>query len=197
MTNELLEATDVSFSDFDPTSPSGEESTEARLTIIKSLLKDFRHPLMGKTFSRLLADRDIRQEQASKALDLREDGAGATNIIRRFITTSNPAFPRELVQTDLLRALNTVFGSDGQFTEIQVKNHDEQDSPGEWEIYLGESRKGLVPLSNSGSGLKTVFLVLLNLLVLPKLLGVGKANFCFAFEELENNIHPSLLRRLL
>ena len=63
-------------------------------------------------------------------------------------------------------------------------------------VYLGEDTKGLIPLSKSGSGLKTVFLVLLNLLVVPKVENKEKSQFTFAFEELENNLHPALLRRL-
>ena len=42
-----------------------------------------------------------------------------------------------------------------------------------------------------------MILVLLNLLVMPKILGKPPSNFTFAFEELENNLHPALLRRLL
>ena len=49
--------------------------------------------------------------------------------------------------------------------------------------------------------MKTVLLVLLNLLVIPELEsekagGKDKSSFVFAFEELENNLHPALLRRL-
>ena len=65
-----------------------------------------------------------------------------------------------------------------------------------WEVYLGEDKKGLIPLSKSGSGLKTILLVLLNLLVVPKIENRDKSDFVFAFEELENNLHPALLRRL-
>ena len=65
-----------------------------------------------------------------------------------------------------------------------------------WEVYLGEDKKGLIPLSKSGSGLKTILLVLLNLLVVPKIEKRDKSDFVFAFEELENNLHPALLRRL-
>ena len=97
-----------------------------------------------------------------------------------------------------MNALNSIFGNDGQFSEIQVQHHDE--TPGEkqdhWEIYLGEDKKGLIPLSKSGSGLKTILLVLLNLLVMPKIENRDKSEFVFAFEELENNLHPALLRRL-
>ncbi|MYA23830.1 MAG: ATP-binding protein [Gemmatimonadetes bacterium] len=103
------------------------------------------------------------------------------------------------MQDELLAALNSIFGSDGQFSEIQVQVHDEAQEDvikDHWEVYLGEDTKGLIPLSKSGSGLKTVFLVLLNLLVVPKIEDKNKSQITFAFEELENNLHPALLRRL-
>ena len=124
---------------------------------------------------------------------------GATNIIRRYIHTANPNYPRDLIQQDLLHGLNEIFGKDSHFTEIQAKLHDDgtQGKPkGDWEIYLGEEKKGLIQLSNSGSGLKTIILALLNLLVIPKIEGKNKNTYTFAFEELENNLHPALLRRL-
>ncbi len=99
-----------------------------------------------------------------------------------------------------MSALNEIFGPDGRFTEIQIKEHDDNGTgsttDNHWEIYLGEAHKGLVPLSKSGSGLKTVLLVLLNLLVIPDVEKKEKPQFVFAFEELENNLHPALLRRL-
>ena len=96
-------------------------------------------------------------------------------------------------------ALNLIFEGDGQFSEVRVLFHDigKDDQPkNHWEVYLGEETKGLIPLSKSGSGLKTVILVLLNLLVVPKIENKEKSQFTFAFEELENNLHPALLRRL-
>ena len=153
--------------------------------------------LSRTAFRRLLADRDIETERPNTELMLGPDGQGATNIIRRFITSEK--LPREVIQEVLLAALNSIFDSDGQFLEIQVQVHDEAQEDAikdHWEVYLGEKTKGLIPLSKSGSGLKTVFLVLLNLLVVPKIENKEKSLFTFAFEELENNLHPALLRRL-
>ena len=187
--------------DFNLNSPYGESSTNARLLLIRQLLQNTTHPFNEHSFRRLLADRDIKTEPATVKLTLGPDGNGASNIIRRFILTANEEFPREVIQRELLKALNSIFGNDGQFSEIQVQHHDE--TPGEkqdhWEIYLGEDKKGLIPLSKSGSGLKTIILVLLNLLVVPKAKieeNSNKSDFVFAFEELENNLHPALLRRL-
>ena len=73
----------------------------------------------------------------------------------------------------------------------------------EWEIFLYENENRF-PLSKMGSGLKTIILVLLNLLVMPYIASYGTIpesevhyeNMVFAFEELENNLHPALQRRL-
>jgi putative ATP-dependent endonuclease of the OLD family len=167
---------------------------------IARALENFTYPLQGRVFRRLFADRDIRPEAAGTTVELGVDGAGATNIIRRFLNSSHPQFPRVIIQRELLDALNAIFGSDGHFTEIEVQEHDEPSSGalrGKWEVYLLELKKGLVPLSASGSGLKTVFLVLLNLLVCPRIQKKQRSEFVFAFEELENNLHPALMRRLL
>ena len=157
------------------------------------------HHLTGSSFRRLVADRDITTEPPTVTLSLDSSGRGASNIVRRLLNTANEAFSRDLIQCDLLDALNAVFVPDGRFTEVQVKEHDERnasDARNHWEIYLGEAAKGLVPLSKSGSGLKTVLLVLLNLLVVPELeqdtAKKGRSRFVFAFEELENNLHPAL-----
>lgn len=180
-------------------SPFGVNSTKTRLELIRLAIKRSTHKLQGSTFRRLLADRDVQPEKPEQGLTLSQGGSGATNIIRRYLVTSNPEFPREIIQRTLLEALNKIFGSDGQFTEIQVKEHDEENLgsfKGHWEIFLGEKQKGLIPLSRSGSGLKTVILVLLNLIVVPEFQKISKSRFVFAFEELENNLHPALLRRL-
>ena len=179
--------------------PSPTELIDAMIPRVKEMLskETTTYPLDGTAFRRLLADRDIKTELPGTKLALGSDGAGSTNIIRRFITSEK--LPREVIQDELLAALNSIFGSDGQFSEIQVQVHDEAQEDAikdHWEVYLGEDTKGLIPLSQSGSGLKTVFLVLLNLLIVPKIEDKNKSKITFAFEELENNLHPALLRRL-
>lgn len=178
----------------------GEAIAIARKDLLVDVLRHARHRLTGTSFRRLLADRDIRQERESLNLSLERDGSGASNIIRRFIVSSSSEFAREVIQTELRNALNVIFGADGHFSEIQIQLHDEDKTGSQkekWEVYLGEEKKGLVSLSNSGSGLKTVILVLLNLLVIPKIEKRNRSEYTFGFEELENNLHPALLRRLL
>jgi hypothetical protein len=66
-----------------------------------------------------------------------------------------------------------------------------------YEIYIEEANAGPIALSQSGSGIKSVMLTLLNLLVMPQLDGKPLGDCVFGFEELENNLHPALLRRLI
>ncbi|MDF3057397.1 MAG: hypothetical protein K0R17_1612, partial [Rariglobus sp.] len=145
----------------------------ARIEILRRGLIKATTPISGKLFRRLSSERDIQPEAASIQLALTSGGRGATNIIRRYITTADPEFPRDVIQKDLLHALNEVFGCDGQFTEVIVRHHDDKPPYGiandTWEIFLGQEKKGPIALSRCGSGLKTVILVLLHLLVLHKI----------------------------
>jgi AAA15 family ATPase/GTPase len=89
-----------------------------------------------------------------------------------------------------------IFEPDAIFTRILVQRL-AKDNSDNWEVFLDEQDKGRIALSDSGSGLKTVLLVLLLLLVVPHLEGKPLSSYVFAFEELENNTHPALQRRLL
>jgi len=190
---------DVRPVDFAFDSKWGERSTEARRNQISQALTGACCSLSGRRFRRLTAERDIQPESLSNSISLNPNGAGATNIVRKYLTTTNVEYPREVIQRTLLEAFNEIFGSDGRFTEIIVRIHDDGSGARQdkWEVFLTEDKKGPIALSASGSGLKTILLVLLNLLVVPHFEKVPAKDFVFAFEELENNVHPALLRRLL
>ena len=182
----------------------GEESTSPLRAEIGEAVRVKVHQLTGRSFRRLLADRDIQPERQKHESRLGADGEGATNLIRRFLLSTDPESPRHVVRDKILRGLNLIFANEGKFSEILPQLH-EKEPKDHWEIYLGEDKKGLIPLSRSGSGLKTVLLVLLNLLVMPEVASRAESRgergergfqFVFAFEELENNLHPALLRRL-
>ena len=104
-----------------PRCRQGGASREHRERLVRAVLQEERHRVLGRKFRRLVADRDIRPEAPSVQLGLEPGGEGASNLVRRFITTSNEAFPRALVQDELLESLKGVFGGDGHFTEIQVR----------------------------------------------------------------------------
>jgi putative ATP-dependent endonuclease of OLD family len=148
-------------------------------------------PLEGKTFRRLLAERDILPEIADpNNIKISNNGGGLTNAIQNFINRSN--LPSELIESEVLDALNSIFSHDALFTDIVCQLHQNN----HWEIYLEEEFKGRIALSQSGSGLKTVMSVLACLILVPSLEGKPLSQYIFGFEELENNIHPALLRRL-
>ncbi|ENM5724768.1 AAA family ATPase [Vibrio mimicus] len=147
--------------------------------------------LEGKIFRRLSAERDIIPESAkTNVIDISSNGVGLTNAIQCFINKSD--LPSDLVEKNILNALNEIFSHDAHFTDIVCQLYEN----GTWEIYLEEEQKGRIPLSQSGSGLKTVISVLAFLFLVPHLENNKLNKYVFGFEELENNIHPSLLRRL-
>ncbi|MBI4804785.1 MAG: AAA family ATPase [Desulfovibrio sp.] len=163
----------------------------ARINFIKNILDAKRHKFHNKKILKVAAERDIVVESATSDMTLTMNGLGATNVIHNCINSSK--LPRDIIQKELLDSLNLIMGKDANFTEIQVQF----DENNKWEVYLGEEGKGLIALSRSGSGLKTVILVLLNTIVIPKILKKNPSDCVYIFEELENNMHPALQRRLI
>jgi hypothetical protein len=194
--NQISNLTSIRSDYLDPDNNS--EPNASYSVKVGNVVSQARHELDGSAYRHLLADRDLKPEAATEAMSLSNDGEGATNIIRSYLTSSDPKYPRDLITGEFLTGLNDIFGNDGDFTEINVQFHDYEgvEERNVWEIYLGEERKGIVPLSKSGSGLKTVILVLLNLIIVPEVEKRARSEYVYSFEELENNLHPALLRRL-
>lgn len=150
------------------------------------------NPFDGKIFKRLLAERDIIPEKEVSPMHLESNGLGATNILRRYINMTS--LPTDLVEVKLLAELNNIFIPDSNYQGITIQTRQEGEV---WEIFLQEANKGTVSLSNTGSGFKTILLVLMFLYLIPHIEGKPLYDYIFAFEELENNVHPALQRRLL
>lgn len=144
-------------------------------------------------FRRINADRDIVPEIEFPNEDLKYDGVGATNIIRKFINHSQ--YDEKLIEELLLQELNTIMAPDSKFQNIRVQEIDVGDKV-RWEIFLEESNGKRFALSKSGSGLKTIILMLINLHVIPKTEKYVNKKIIYAFEELENNLHPALQRKV-
>lgn len=140
---------------------------------------------------KLDADRDIAPENIDEGMTLSSAGVGATRIVHKYL--QHVGFDRSLIQEMLLTALNQIFSPDIVFNEITTRFHS---STNQWEIFLGEANKGPIALSASGSGLKTVILTLLNLLIRPDFEKTPVDLYIFSLEELENNLHPALQRNL-
>jgi len=149
------------------------------------------NPFERYQFKRIVSDRDIVPEGDQGSLELRPNGVCATDIVQSYI--NHEELPSSLIEAQLLGELNSIFEPDAVFTRILVQY---QKNSKTWEIWLEEPKKGRVPMSRSGSGVKTVLLVLINLLVWPQLTGKPLSDFLFGFEELENNLHPAVQRRL-
>jgi putative ATP-dependent endonuclease of the OLD family len=151
-------------------------------------------PFSGMICQRLFAERDIVQESDNWPPKINGKGEGVTNAIQSFI--NNSTLPGELVENTMLNALNSIYEPDSQFARIKPQRV----GPGadSWEIYLQERiSEELIPLSQTGSGFKTILLALSFLHLLPRIDGIDVQNYIFAFEELENNLHPAMQRRLL
>ncbi len=148
--------------------------------------------LAGVHFRRLAAERHIVPEQEGAYL-LRANGDGATNLIKSVLMDAD--LDSNLIEAILLDDLNSIFNPDLHFIRILPQRIDKQSNT--YEIYLEEVSTGSIALSQSGSGIKSVILTLLNLIVMPELDGKPVDKCIFALEELENNLHPALLRRLL
>ena len=157
--------------------------------IEKRLAERIDSPFSNKVFKRITAERDITTESDS-SIDVNEHGKGATNIIQQFINKAS--LPSDLVEKTLLSELNKIFGPDTTFSDIVVQ----QLENGFWEIYLEEEHKGRIALSQSGSGLKTILLVLIFIFLVPIKEQIPLEKYIFALEEPENNLHAAVQRRL-
>lgn len=177
----------------DPYEKLNQEFEELPAQYRKRMSEEIKNPLGDFKFIRLSADRNISPEKESKTLDLMSDGSGATNLVHRYINVST--LNSKLVEKKLLNTLNAIMNDDAFFTDIVVQQI-ELNGDTVWEIFLEEESKGRIPLSKSGSGLKTIILVLLNIFLVPETLNAKLSETIFVFEELENNLHPALQRRL-
>jgi hypothetical protein len=154
----------------------------------RDLVTQFRNTLRWR---RVAAERNIVPEATNKSeREVRPNGDNATILMECCL--HEEGLDHRLITRDLLLALNNVFRPDDEFEAIDVLR-----KSGLWEVFITPRGRSPIRLSRMGSGLKTVIVVLLNLLVMPKVENAPASSFVYGFEELENNLHPSLQRRLL
>lgn len=148
-------------------------------------------PFNNSIFRCISSERDITQESffsESEQIRLDPNGVGTTRYVCSILNNKNKN--DAIVQEDVLNAFNEILGTDGHYRNIKVK----QDNGDNWEIVLEDDNRNQYPISKLGSGLKTILLVLLDLIAIPD--DYKDKNMVFAFEELENNLHPALEKRL-
>lgn len=137
---------------------------------------------------RLDADRNLLPEDDEDTIAVKTNGEGATNLIKTYLHNSEYKF--DIVEKEILLALNEIVAPDEHFQRIMCQQITYQDSR-KWEIML-INENGNIPLSNSGSGLRTILLVLIKLFLEAE----SSRKNIFVFEELENNLHPTIQRNL-
>lgn len=154
-------------------------------------------PQFKFSFRKVSAERDVLPEAESISEEIKPNGEGATNLIRSVLNLEKR--DESLIEKELLDGLNEIMGKDACYERITIQERiieekNENRKRTEWEVFLRGKDEDRFALSKMGSGLKTIILVLLNLIVLPKM--NPEKQYAFGFEELENNLHPSLQRRL-
>lgn len=149
-------------------------------------------------FRHVAAERNIVPEEEEKIggtlEDLSSTGRGASNIIRAFLNDSS--YDETIIEDTLLKAVNEIMSPEAVFEGIRVQQVQDGYGNVRWEVFLKEEGMSRCPLSRMGSGLKTIILVLLNLLVIPELDEYKNKKMVYGFEELENNLHPAMQRKL-
>jgi putative ATP-dependent endonuclease of the OLD family len=153
-------------------------------------IQKFDNPLRGKRLFFITAERNIVAEHIKNELKVHPDGEGITNLICRIL--NDVEYNSQIVEDVLLRELNAIVQPDISFSRLVVQRLEDRS----WEVFFESSDKTRIALSKMGSGIKTVLQVLCNLIVLPKIEKKLVSDCIFAFEELENNLHPAMQRRL-
>ncbi len=142
---------------------------------------------------RVNAERDIVPEEESDDEVVSINGNGATNLIRKYI--NNDRYDETIVESLMLDELNSIMKPDSFFSSIRVQQVKSNNNQYKWEVFLEENGHRFA-LSKSGSGLKTILLILINLYLIPQTKDYKSKEIVYAFEEIENNLHPALQRRV-
>ncbi|MDO4872809.1 MAG: ATP-binding protein [Carnobacterium sp.] len=142
---------------------------------------------------KLAADRNLVPENQTAHRIVKSDGEGATNLLRQYLHFVN--LDNKIVEEKILSALNSIMSPEVEFSRIMCQEVEALESKSVWEILL-ENENGKIPISSSGSGLRTILLVLIKIFLETNEQGREPKKIVYVFEELENNLHPSIQRNL-
>lgn len=183
-----------------PGIPSNQFTFNTKVDNFENLAKNYLNNYIRRLkLIKLSADRNLVPEIQNSNRIVSEDGTGATNLLRQYLNVAN--LPNEVVENDILNALNQIMKPENYFERIMCQEIETtDDSNSKWEILL-VNENGKIPISSSGSGLKTVLLVLIKLFLETREkpsynFEQSLENSIFIFEELENNLHPEIQRNL-
>ncbi len=156
--------------------------------LLETKKAELQRPLDGE-FYIIGAERNIVPEQLpvdDDKLIILEDGSNLTTYLTHL------EHYKENTTSDInliLGYLNLIFEPEEKFSCIKTRFIGDNN----WEIYFEIKGDKLIPISKLGSGVKTAFFAL----TLMYLKACKSKPTVFVFEELENNLHPSALRKLL
>lgn len=161
-------------------------------------------PFTRKRIYKVKAERDIKPESNAGSVVIESSGVGITGILEKYLHDKSGYFNDANVLDEFVSAYNEIVGPENEALYMSAKA-DTSSYQRTYELFLRSGGRGFIPLSDSGSGLKTVLIVLTSLFILPhygdetnsRRRRLSPSRCVFAFEELENNLHPSVLRRLL
>ena len=135
------------------------------------------------TFFKIASERDIKTEESSGQPIVNKKGEGFTRLLNFHLNNEKGIIG---IKTEILDAINAIMKGEDFYTDINVLFNESKLT-----VYLYEKDKRY-SLNEMGSGLKTI-------LIVATLLHLGVKttdNPAFIFEELENNLHPEIQRRL-
>lgn len=178
-------------------------------SMVASSIREVLHnPFERCVFYRLNAERDILPEKKqSTSSAIGKTGSGFSSLVQSLLLKSDA--DSDVIEEQLLSGLNYIYSPEIEFTRIECKEVSPKAGIGAgdiWEVYLRDRNTPSIPLTNLGSGVKTVLLAIAYLELHRQLsphsplngtLPEGYANHTvIAFEEIENSLHPTLQRRL-
>ncbi len=164
-------------------------------------------PFSEYSLFRLSADRNLESDEkpdeaaSGKTVDFPQitSAGGGISLLYELFKNQHPYIHEDRLSS-IINALKTIYGRDGSFSSITVMRYfkDELNKARPlWGIATQEPGKNkYIKTEDSGSGLKTILLTLAFLHLLPSVIKADLAKCIFCFEELENNLHPSVQRRL-
>jgi hypothetical protein len=135
----------------------------------------------------MAAERDIRPS-APTEIPYSEHGDSLVYMTHKCLVTASG--DTTIIEKKVLSGLNSILAPDYTFDHIRC-----QDSNGTWEIYLESAFAPKLSLDNLGSGVKTIFHALMMVHGYASI--YGQLPTAYVFEELENNLHPRAVRRLI
>lgn len=134
---------------------------------------------------KISAERDINSEEKDNDKAVNSNGDG---LVSKLFYHINHNRGERRIKKNILKGINELLEGESHFSDFLVVENDN----GDYEIKLALDNDQEIALSEMGSGLKTLIFVLfvLNSRVLLK------EKTILMFEELENNLHPRIQRRL-